>query len=360
MAIDIDTLTAPLTEEQPSGPDLSYDSERQEIESAFERSVSDGGAGGDETDWRGTIRLITAQAERTRDLWLPVYLMRAAAQSGNFEMVSDGAELLACLLEDRWEDVHPQLEEYGFTGRKTPCESLTRIGEFLGPLSRIPLLEHQRLGRYSGADFERFHDHGSSAENYGMFRALIEATSADDLQALVDRLDALRAAIKRADLVMTANAEGDTSTNFQTTYEALDKIRRAVASNLPDGGNVGDGEAGESGDNWGSSGDSASQGGAGFSGGINSRNDVIRALDAISAYYTRSEPASPVPFALRRAKEWISLDFLAILEDIAPGSLEEARRVLTSGRNAVSGSVDWDDTPGSSNEDVSTDEGWST
>lgn len=342
MAIDINALTAPLSDEQPSGPDLSYDSERQEIESVFERSVSDGDVGGgDETDWRGTIKLITAQSERTRDLWLPVYLMRAAAKSGNFEVVADGAELLAGLLEDRWADVHPQLDEYGFIGRKTPCESLTRIGEFLGPFSRMPLLEHQRLGRYSGADFERFHDQGSTAENYGMFRALIEATDLADLQAVVDRLDAIRAAIKRADQVMTANAEGDTATNFQTTYEALDKIRRAVASNLPKEDNVGEAKGGEVGDDLGGSGSSPAQSGPAFSGGINSRNDVIRALDAISAYYAKSEPASPVPFALRRAKEWISLDFLAVLEDIAPGGLDEAKRILNSGRNAVSASEDW-------------------
>jgi type VI secretion system protein ImpA len=373
MAIDINALTTPLSDEQPSGPDLSYDSERQEIESAFERSVSDGGTSGDdETDWRETIKLITAQAERTRDLWLPVYLMRAAAQSGNFEMVADGSELLARLLEDRWADVHPQLEEYGFTGRKTPCESLTRIAEFLGPFSRMPLLEHQRLGSYSGADFERFHDQGSSAESYGMFRALIEATSVEDLQAVVDRLDAIRAAIKRADQVMTANAEGDTSTNYQTTYEAMDKIRRAVASNLPvdDKADVAqDGDAGDS-DGWSGSGDSTShggsgQGGPGFSGGINSRNDVIRALDAISAYYAKSEPASPVPFALRRAKEWISLDFLAVLEDIAPGGLDEAKKILNSGRNAVSAPENWRNSSSANSESSegsvaspATDSGW--
>ena len=37
-----------------------------------------------------------------------------------------GPELVARLLEDRWADVHPQLDEVGFIGRKTPCESSTR------------------------------------------------------------------------------------------------------------------------------------------------------------------------------------------------------------------------------------------
>lgn len=367
MAIDIEALVAPLSDEAPSGPDLSYEPERQEIESAFERSVSDGGGGDDDSfDWRKTIGLITEQATKTRDIWLPIYLMRAAAQSGNFELIAEATELLARLMEDRWEDVHPQLDDYGFIGRKSPCESLTRIADFIGPFTRIPLIEHPRLGRYNGADFERFADQGSKAENFGMFRALMDATDAEALQQVVDRLDAVRGALRRVDAVLTNNADGDTGTNFSPTYEALDKIRRAVAKNLPSvaetGGDVGSDS--DSGQGSVSSGGGNSSSGPAFSGGINSRDDVVRALDAISAYYVRQEPSSPVPFALRRAREWISLDFMAVLQDIAPGSLDEAARVLKSGRSS-SDSGDWGgaaapEAEGDAWSSPSSDDGWSS
>lgn len=363
MAIDLDKLSAPVSEEQPSGPDLSYESERQEIETAFEQSVSADGED-DEIDWRGTIRLIVAEAEKTRDLWLPVYLMRAAAKSANFELVAEGAELLARLVEQRWDDVHPQLDEYGFIGRKTPCESLTTLRDFLNPFSQIPLIEHPRLGRFNGNDFDRFKEQGSSAENYGMFRALLEDTGVDPLREAVGRIDAIKDALKRVDSVMTANAEGDTSTNFQPTYELLDKIRRGVASQLP--ADEQPAEEAPAGDDWASGGSqgggTSTPSGPGFSGGINSREDVVRALDAISLYYSRQEPNSPVPYALRRAKEWISLDFLAVLEDIAPGSLGEAKRILTSGRNtggSSSGSSDDWSSSSTSSSTSSSDDGWS-
>ena len=61
---------------------------------------------------------------------------------------------------------------------------------------------------------------------------------------------------------------------------------------------------------------------------------MVRAIDAIAEYYARKEPGSPVPFALRRARDWVSLSFLEVLEDIAPNSLDEARRVLTNGRES--------------------------
>ena len=357
MAIDIAALVAPLSEDAPSGPDLAFDSERQQIEASFERSVSDGGGDSEDIDWRGTARLILAQAEKTRDLWLPIYLMRAAANAGDFAMVLDGAELLAGLLEERWADLHPQLEDYEFIGRKAPCESLTKHADFLAPLNRVTLIEHPRLGRYSGADFERFAREGASAANYGMFRALIDATEAPELQALLDRFDQLRAAIKRADAVLTEHAEGDTSTNFDPTYAAIDGLRAAVAAHVPgaaaaDAGDGAQGDAGTAGPGLAF----AAAGGPAFSGAINSRDDVIRALDAIGAYYARHEPNSPVPLVLRRARAWTTLDFLAVLQDIAPGSLDEAKRVLTSGRTNSDSAQDMDDSSGSTS--GSSSSGW--
>ena len=40
MALDVETLLTAVSEDAPSGPDLAYDPERQEIEQAFESSVS--------------------------------------------------------------------------------------------------------------------------------------------------------------------------------------------------------------------------------------------------------------------------------------------------------------------------------
>jgi len=53
-----------------------------------------------------------------------------------------------------------------------------------------------------------------------------------------------------------------------------------------------------------------------------------------------------VPMALRRVREWTSLDFMSVLEDIAPGGIQEAGLVLKSQRSpGSSGSPDsssWD------------------
>lgn len=345
MALDIDALVAPLSDDQPSGPDLYGDLKRQQIEQAFERSISDGSASENSASkWQDTIDLIVEQCEITRDLWLPVYLMRAAAHAGQFELVVEAASYLAALIETRWADVHPQLEDLGFIGRKTPCESLTRIGDFLGPLERMSLVTHARLGSFSGADFEKYREKGPKADGFGEFRQTLDALGEQGLEQASSGLDALSAAIRSVDATLTANADGDTGTNFKPTLDLLAKMKRAVASFMPQAAvevSSGGNEAESAGGGGAMDYQPSALSGPGFSGGISSRQDVTRAIDAICSYYERAEPGSPVPFILRRARDWISLDFMAVLEDIAPGSIEEATRVLKSQRAESSGTTDW-------------------
>jgi type VI secretion system protein ImpA len=317
-------LLAPVPGDTPTGQDLFEDPERQVIEQAFEESPGD-------VDWRATIGLIEQQFGRTKDVWLAVYLARAGAQMGRLDTIVTGCEALAGLFETYWDDLFPKLDEYGFQGRKGPCESLTKIGPFLGPLKRTVLVEHQRLGSYNGEDLIRFETEGDSADGFGMFRKAVEETSPDDLRAAVDRLDCMRDALMRADAVLMANADGDTGTDFKPTYETIDSIRRAL---LP---YAGLGESAEEAAASPDSGNASESSGPRIAGRVDSREDVVKAIDAIAEYYQRREPGSPIPVALRRVRTWVSMDFMAILRDIAPNSISEAGAVLLSRPDEDSG-----------------------
>jgi type VI secretion system ImpA family protein len=329
MALDLDQLLAPVSDEEPAGPDLAYDSGRQTIEQAFETSISIDSSGEEsaasDVDWRQIINSIVAQSAQTKDVWLAVYLSRAGALSGDLETVEGGVKYLAGLLEQYWPNVHPQLEEYGFQGRKGPCDSLAGLPQFINPLRRIKVLRHPRLGEYSSEDFERFRAGGDAEDGFGMFRAALEDIGQEGLDGIADRIAAIVDGVKRADLVLTSNADDGGATNFQPTYEALNNMRRAV---LAFGATPAAEEEAESGAE--SAGDGATKGGGKLSGRVDSREDVARALDAIADYYRRREPAHPMPMLLQRAREWITLDFIAILKDIAPAGLDEARNVLQS------------------------------
>jgi type VI secretion system protein ImpA len=315
LALQLEELLAPVSEDAPGGEDLFEDPGRQQLEQAFEEEATS-------VDWRDVLDQISAQSARSKDVWLAVYLTRAGAQMGQLATVVTGAQMLAGLFDTYWDTMHPSLEEYGFQGRKGPCESLTRIGAFLGPLKRVALVEHQRLGSYSGEDFQRFAQEGDTAEGFGMFRKALEDVEEGALQTAIDSLDSLREAIRRVDSILVANADGDTGTDFTATYEAIESIRRAVA---PYAGIVA--EEAEVSDAGGAASAEAS-GGPRIAGKVDSREDVVKALDAIAEYYQRREPASPIPIALRRIRGWVSMDFMAVLRDIAPNSVSEAGTVL--------------------------------
>lgn len=358
MTLDINALVAPLSDDAPSGPDLSYDAVRVDIDGKFERPVSDEG-GESDIDWAKVNAQIIELAAKTRDIGLPVYLIRSAALSRRFDLLVDAAQWLAALLEERWADVHPQLDEYGFIGRKAPCESLTRIADFLGPLGKVPLIEHARFGRFTFNDIGRFAEQGPSVDGYGAFRAAISASDPEQIAALVTRFDVLRQAFVRIDTVLTANAEGDTATNFKSTHDKLEGYRKALAIVFPsDADAAGAAETEQVGrdDSGHAEHARAAEGpvATGFSGAIRNRDDVVQAIDAICAYYKAIEPGSPVPFLLQRARDWIGLDFMTVLEDLVPGGLDEAARVLRSKRavpsvsEPVPDAAAWTGTPTSS------------
>ena len=95
-----------------------------------------------------------------------------------------------------------------------------------------------------------------------MFRAALQETSAEDLEAVAAQLDAIKASLGRADKVMTANSGGETSVNFQPTYDALAGIRKALAGFLPSGvGDSGDTAADAGSENLGHSSGTSSGGG---------------------------------------------------------------------------------------------------
>jgi type VI secretion system protein ImpA len=60
---------------------------------------------------------------------------------------------------------------------------------------------------------------------------------------------------------------------------------------------------------------------------IKSRQDAIRALDAVAAFFRSHEPSSPVPLFVERAKRLVSKSFMEVLEDIAPEGLSQAQLI---------------------------------
>lgn len=325
---DLETLLAPVVGDNPAGESLSYDAQRQAVDHVFETSASGEPLGGEDVDWRSILRAIEELSARTKDIWLPIYMIRAGAKSGDLETVERGSLYLAGLCETLWDTMYPSLDDLGFQGRRGPCESLTSIGGFLSPLRHLVLIEHPRHGRFTGKDVERFAAEGEGADGYGAFRAALDDLPSEAVAEKISRLGAIRDAIGRVEAVLSQNEQGEGGVDFSATYVVLDSLRRSLASFAA----VGEKSQSDNADATTSPAETIEATGT-VKGRIETRDDAIRAIESAIDYFRRREPASPVPVALNRAKAWVAMDFLSILEDIAPDSIGDARRVLTSQRN---------------------------
>jgi type VI secretion system protein ImpA len=58
-------------------------------------------------------------------------------------------------------------------------------------------------------------------------------------------------------------------------------------------------------------------------GQINSRRDVEKVLDLVIDFYERTEPSSPIPHLARRMRKMVPMNFLQLMEEIAPSGLKE-------------------------------------
>jgi hypothetical protein len=172
-----------------------------------------------------------------------------------------------------------------------------------------------------------------------MFRAAMQELGPDEIVTVLEKIESLAASLTAVDGIFTVHADGE-GPNLALCHDALKQLRAALRPYGPQTADADESSDDDGGDHDGE--DSAPQAGGGRrSGKIDSRDDVISALDAIGDYYRRREPSSPVPLALQRARNWVTLDFLTILKDIAPDSIGEADRVLTYKTEDSAGSSTW-------------------
>ena len=151
-----------------------------------------------------------------------------------------------------------------------------------------------------------------------MIQGAFTDANSEDLTALGEALGGAKEQLKRTAELWGQLAENADALDLDDTLKTLDRIRHAVKTYSPvAAAAAGDEERVEG------EGEAAVQ--VQESGVINSRNDVIRAIDKICAYYEANEPSSPVPLLMRRAQRLVTKSFYEILEDMIPDSLPQAK-----------------------------------
>jgi type VI secretion system protein ImpA len=332
--IDVDKYLEPISDESPCGENLEYDLAFTELERLARgkpgRQEGDKEVPPEPPNWHEVFSAAEALMERTRDLRVVVYLTHAALNTDGLREFSSGLRLIYGLLQSFWESVYPMLDKEDNDDPTARVNSLAALNAHDGvvrSLIRVPLVESRAAGRFSLRDMRLASGELTPVDEEEVpDAALIDAAFMDcDLDTMKATADAVKEAVAAIDLMdayLRERVGAESAPDFGLVKAELAAMQVVLAEQLGRRGvssAAGEGAEGAS--------DPARAGHGGALGQINTREDVVRALDRATEYFRKHEPSSPVPLLLQRAKRLVHKDFMEILRDLTPDAVSQAELI---------------------------------
>jgi type VI secretion system protein ImpA len=321
---ELQSLTAPIAGENPCGANLedtqllaSFDAYR-----LFGQSVAL-----PETDWRALKAASLEALEQSKDFRLLTHFAAASLRMDGWGGFLGSLAVAAAWLKAHWSTVYPLVDEDAIL-RKNALSCFADRFAIIDGVRRTPIVENKQLGRFTLRDVELATgklaptETDTTVPTESEVTAALTATALEDLQKLEGMLAAALTDLQAIDAAMRDFGGAAASPDFNPLLDSLGTVRKLlrdqVETRAPTGaesGAQGDGVEGEGG------------GGTGKAvGGIKSRQDAIKAIDIVAAYFRQNEPSSPVPLFLDRAKNLIGKNFLDILQDVVPDGVATAKQ----------------------------------
>jgi type VI secretion system protein ImpA len=219
--------------------------------------------------------------------------------------------------------LYPPLDEDAIA-RRNALNCLADPMAVIDRVWRLPLVESRQHGRFGLRDIEmaRGQVPPGALEGKPDEAAILAAFAEMPTDALTELDQSVAhgmAALNAIDARMRSEGGPDVAPDFAPLSTQLAKMNRFLREQVEARNAAGTGAGA-------GAGNGAPAAGAAFAvGAIASRQDAIRALDAVAEYFRRNEPSSPIPLFVDRAKRLVAKDFLEVLADIAPDALSVAR-----------------------------------
>lgn len=322
--IDIGKLLAPISAEQPSGPNKEYDPPFQALEQLLQLRPDETGNAIAEPNWREVLDKAVALTAETKDVRVLVMACRALTRLGGLPGLADGLTLLRGLLEGQWATINPPLEDGDPLVRTNALLGLVDRDTHLKNVREAELVKAQGLGRFTLRDYllasgkEKAVD-PATVQPITSIEAAFSAVPVEELQATTAgatrALDEWLALIKFLHATVGVDRTPPLEPLTAALKEAKGVLSAQLALRVP---TLTDDAATTAG---------AAGAGKPATGEVRSREDVVKALERIIDFYHRSEPSSPVPILLQRAKRLVTMNFLDLVKDLAPDGLKQIEQI---------------------------------
>ncbi|MBN8632080.1 MAG: type VI secretion system ImpA family N-terminal domain-containing protein [Rhodobacterales bacterium] len=369
--MDLEPFLVPVGSDNASGSELRNDPRFHAVERLLEpaarsfrlENIKSGGTGSVVVDWSEVLSESEAMAETGRDVRLLVIVTRALANSEGFAGLESGLGLLTQTVETYWDNVHPLLRESA-----SPREAATRRinamldlenadNGLLCDLEFTVVLNPRGIGPITGGDLaagglsrstaqtemaqglgdketaELLAKHDARVNRVAAACRAQSAERPEEAAELIQSIEGAKAALATLEAALTARA-GENGIGIK--FAKLDKLltrtlvplkaaQDGAGSDAPatEGPTMADPPSAAPATN----GAHPPTAAAGIPGAVNSRRDVEKCLDMIIDFYERTEPSSPIPHLARRMRKMVPMNFMQLMEEIAPSGMKEFKNV---------------------------------
>lgn len=358
-----------LDSESPSGIDLRNEASFHAIERKLDPAARETRKSKNENeppsaanvDWNELFEEAEELAATGRDLRLLVIVTRSLTNSEGLAGLTKGLQLIIQTLEQYWDSVHPLLRDKD----KPKDAALRRTNALkqlenddnglLGDLEMNAMLQLRGIGLITGqnfadaarTDFECINEapQGLSEEDKAKILAKHEsnqtrvisgcralaAEEPETAQALQTDVAAALAALSNLCDVYSKAAKFDNGTGliFPELELFLTRARDVMAAHMT-ASDTSETPAAPA-PTAASSASAAPAAQPTISTGVNSREDVMASLTQIIDFYNRTEPSSPIPHLAERMRRMVPMNFIELMEEIAPSGIKEFRNVAGVG-----------------------------
>ncbi len=361
--IDLEALLKPISDETPAGESVRYSGVYDEINEARREddplALGDTGGSLKTADFKIVIDLSVATlAKESKDLQVAAWLAEALVKEFGYVGLRDGLKLLSSLQEDFWETLFPEIDEGNMEGRANAIAWLDREGAYA--IKYAPITS-EGFGLAGLEDSKRF-DIPENIDTLGpeaKAKAVALKTQAEKenrtttvewnkavaqtRRAFYEELDVsieeCKAMIKNLDRVIEEKFDRNQAPGLSELKSQLEEIQRETNKLLElkraeepdpiDEEEASDGAPG-----------GAKVAGGSTAGAIQSRRDALKKLGALSEFFKRTEPHSPVSYLVDRAVKWGNMPLETWLKDVIKDQniLEQLRQTLgfnTEGTEAI-------------------------
>lgn len=340
--IDVEALLNPIDAANPCGELSRFDPVFDDIRKARTEENRDAIEGGVvQADWRLVIaRASDILQKKAKDLMIAAYLTEALSEAQGFAGFRDGLRIVTGLLERFWDAVYPRIEEGDLERRLAPliwmteAERGSRLPNRLRDLAIVPPLDG---GRGLSLSFSKstyatpkgesetdavYEKRRSEAEQRAKaFQDAVTAAPVLPFGVLRAEVEECLAEVARFKHVLDERF-GTNGPNVTPLREALEDCAALASKIFKDkGGVIEQGTTVVQDD--GSPVDGGGEVGTVervISGPIRSREDALKRLNEVAAFFRQTEPHSPIPYLIERAVAWGGLTLEQLLPELIKDS----------------------------------------